>query len=190
MSIEIKSLTPELLDDFLYYFDNVGFVDNPDWSVCYCHFYHFPGSVKEWGKQTKESNRNASIELIRSGKMNGFLAYSNSKPVGWCNANSRDNFSKELYKYDSQDSKTKKIAGIVCFLISPAHRKQGVARHLLKFAISSYQEKDYDLIEVYPRIGKLSDAHSYRGPVSLYKSEGFTIYKEFKGFNVMRKYLK
>jgi len=75
MELEIKPLEPDLLDDFLYYFDNIGFADNPDWSVCYCHFYHFAGSIKEWEKRTGEENRNASIGLIRSGKMHGFLAY-------------------------------------------------------------------------------------------------------------------
>jgi ribosomal protein S18 acetylase RimI-like enzyme len=190
LSIEIKPLTPDLLDDFLYYFDEVGFADNPEWSTCYCHFYHFAGSIKKWGKQTKDSNRNASIELIQTGKMHGFLAYMNNKPIGWCNANSRNNFAKELYKYDSKDSHEKKMAGIVCFLISHAHRKQGIARSLLRYAISNFKDQDYDVIEAYPRTGNLSEAHSYRGPVSLYESEGFTIYKEFKDFKVMRKILK
>lgn len=190
LSIEIKPLIPDLLDDFLYYFDEVGFVDNPEWSVCYCHYYHFAGSNKKWGKQIKESNRNASIELIQTGKMHGFLAYMDDKPIGWCNANSRDNYAKELYKDDSTDSRGKRIAGIVCFLITHTHRKQGIARQLLRFAISSFKDKEYDIIEAYPRIGKLSNAHSYRGPVSLFETEGFTIYKEFKGFNVMRKYFK
>ena len=190
MSIEIKPLTPELLEDFLYYFDEVGFADNPEWSVCYCHFYHFTGSNKKWSKQTKESNRKASIKLIQTGKMHGFLAYKDDKPIGWCNANSRNNFAKELYKDDSPKSQGKKIAGIVCFLISHTHRKQGISRQLLKFAITNFKDKGYDIIEGYPRIGNMSDAHSYRGPVSLYEAEEFTIHKEFKGFNVMRKYLK
>jgi ribosomal protein S18 acetylase RimI-like enzyme len=121
--------------------------------------------------------------------MNGFLVYSENHPIGWCNINLRDNFAKELYDYDSQDSKEKKIAGIVCFLIGHTYRKQGIARKLLKYAISHYTDKGYDIIESYPRVGELSDAHSYRGPVSLYESEGFTVYKELKDLYVMRKEL-
>lgn len=189
MELEIKPLRPDLLDDFLYYFDSVGFADNPDWSVCYCHYYHFSGSNKKWGKRTGEENRNASIELIRSGKMYGFLGYLDNKPVGWCNVNSRENFSKSLYKYDTPDSQEKKIASIVCFLIAHTHRKQGVAHQLLKYACSSYKDNGYKIMEAYPRKGKLSDAHAYRGPISLYNSEGFSIYKEFKNFYVMRKKL-
>jgi len=190
MKLEIKPLKIELLDDFLYYFDNIGFADNPDWSVCYCHFYHFAGNIKEWETRTGDENRNASIRLIRSGKMHGFLAYLDNKPIGWCNVNSRENFAKNLYEDNSPDSQKMKIAGIVCFLISPTHRKQGIARKLLKHAISHYKDQGYDYIESYPRVGELSDAHSYRGPLSLYESEGFTIYKKLKNFNVMRRSLK
>jgi len=32
----VKELTPSLTDDFLLFFDSVAFVDNPDWSDCYC----------------------------------------------------------------------------------------------------------------------------------------------------------
>ncbi|MFX1573807.1 MAG: GNAT family N-acetyltransferase [Promethearchaeota archaeon] len=189
MELDIKPLTIDLLDDFLYYFDCVGFQDNPDWSVCYCHYYHFSGTSKEWVKRTGEENRSASEELILSGKMHGFLAYLDNKPIGWCNVNSRENFAKSLYKYDTSESQVNKIASIVCFLIAHTHRKQGVARKLLKYACSYYTDKGYEIMEAYPRKRKLSDANSYHGPVSLYKSEGFSIYKKFKKFYVMRKKL-
>ncbi len=190
MTFIIKPLSSDILDDWLYFFEEIGFADNPDWSGCYCRFYHFKGSNKEWEKQSKEENRKASTELIRSGEMHGFLAYSENKPVGWCNINSRENFAKTLYENDSPDSQEKKIAGIVCFLIAHTNRRRGIARELLRYAISYYKDKDYDIIESYPRTGELSDAHSYRGPISLYKSEGFTIHKEFENLLIMRKYLK
>jgi len=189
MDLKIKEMTPDLLDNFLYYFDEIGFADNPDWSVCYCQFYHFPGTIKEWEKRSKEENRNASIDLICSGKMSGFIAYQDDDPVGWCNANLRENYEKIPYEDDSPDSQGKKIAGIVCFLIAHTHRRQNVARQLLQYIILNFKDKGYDIIEAYPRKGKLSDAHSYRGPITLYESEGFTLYKEFPNFNVMRKIL-
>ncbi|MFX0136321.1 MAG: GNAT family N-acetyltransferase [Candidatus Hodarchaeota archaeon] len=189
MDIVIKSLSPDLIDDFLYYFDNIAFSDNPDWSVCYCHFYNFAGTNKQFSKRKKEENRNASKNLILAGKMNGLIAYLDNKPVGWCNVNSKENFARIPYKEENSDS-DQKIASIICFIISPAHRKQGIARQLLRYACSSSKDKGYDLIEVYPRKGEvLSDAHSYRGPFLLYKSEGFSIYKEFKDYYVMRKNL-
>ncbi|MFX0027939.1 MAG: GNAT family N-acetyltransferase [Candidatus Hermodarchaeota archaeon] len=186
MALIIKSLSSDLLDDWIFFFENVGFADNPDWSGCYCRYYHFAGSNKNWGNQTKEDNRDASINLIISGVMHGFLAYLEDRPIGWCNINSRENFAKELYEYDIADSEGKQIAGIVCFLIGHTHRKQGIARKLLNHAITHYKNEGYDIIESYPRVGDLSDAHSYRGPVSMYESEGFVVYKKFKNFYVMR----
>ncbi|MFX1329529.1 MAG: GNAT family N-acetyltransferase [Promethearchaeota archaeon] len=191
MNVIIKPLSPDLLDDFLNYFDNIAFSDNPGWSKCYCHFYHFNGTNQEFAKRTAEENRNASKDLILSGKMNGFIAYLDNKPVGWCNVNLKENFAKIPFKYkgDTLDS-NKKIASIICFIIAPKHRKQGIARKLLKFAISYMKNNDYDLIEVYPSKGKnLSDAHSYRGPISLYISEGFYTYKKYKNHDIMRRKL-
>lgn len=189
MEITIKTLSPDILNDWLYFFEKIGFADNPGWSGCYCRFYHFAGSSKEWEKLTNEENRKASTDLIHSREMHGFLAYLDDKPVGWCNINTREKFAKTLYEDDSADSQEKKIAGIVCFLIAHPNRRQGIARKLLRHAISHYKEKEYDIIESYPRIGELSEAHSYRGPISLYKSEGFTIHKEFEDIYVMRRYL-
>lgn len=186
MDIKIKSLTPDILEDFLYFFENVGFSDNPDWATCYCHFYHFAGKNKKFFKRTAEENRNTSKELILTGKMNGLIAYLDEKPVGWCNVNSKDNYAKIPYEEKSKA----KIASLICFVVAPSHRKQGIARKLLRFACSSSQNNGYDLIEVYPQKGEeLSDAHSYRGPISLYLSERFSIYKEFKDYYVMRKEL-
>lgn len=189
MDIIIKPLSPDLLDDFVYYFDNIAFSDNPDWATCYCHFYHFPGTNKQFFKRTKEENRNASKNLIIAGKMNGLIAFLDDKPVGWCNVNLKENYARIPYKEETSDS-DKNIASIICFIIAPPYRKQGVARKLLKYACSLSKDKGYDLIEAYPRRGKeLSDAHSYRGPFLLYKSEGFFTYKEFEDYYVMRKNL-
>ncbi|MHA1886295.1 MAG: GNAT family N-acetyltransferase [Promethearchaeota archaeon] len=187
MNITIKSLSTDLLEDWIYYFEKVGFVDNPEWAGCYCHYYHFPGSNKEWRERKNGENKNCSIDLIQSGKMKGFLAYIDNKPVGWLNINSRENFAKELYEYDLEESEGKKIAGIVCFLIAHTHRKQGIARQLLRHAIVTYKDMGYDIIEAYPRLGEFSETHSYRGPIPLYQSEGFKTFKELEDIYVMRK---
>ena len=188
MDLIIKTLKPELLDDFLLYFDEKAFVDNPDWALCYCQFYHFAGLRKEWPKRTKEQNRESSIELINSGKMKGFLAYINNNPVGWCNVNSKENYS--FIPFEENLNNQVKIASIVCFLIDPSYRKIGIARKLLQKACQYYKDKKYDFIESYPVKGGKSDAHNYHGPPNLYLSEGFSVYKELSRIYVMRKNLQ
>ena len=178
LEIIVKPLSPQLIKDFLHFFDKVAFTDNPDWSGCYCQFYHFPGSMKEWGEITKKQNRNASEKLILEEKMNGLLAYVNDQPVGWCNVNSKKNYSKILYEDEFEEDANDKIASIVCFVISPRFRKKGIARLLLQKAIINLRENGFKWLESYPRKGELSDAHSYHGPVSLFSSEGFFVVNE------------
>ena len=190
MSLIIKPLGPELIDDFLFFFDNLAFSDNPDWAKCYCHFYHFNGTGKKFQKKTAEQNRNASKQLILLNHMYGFLAYKDDdKPIGWCNANVKENFSKSMLGKKIVNSSGGKIASIVCFIIAPGNRRQGIARQLLKAAYSDFSSKNYDYLEAYPRKGDLTDAMHYHGPLSLYESEGFSIHQEFKDYYIVRKSL-
>jgi len=189
MELIIKPLTANFIDDFLDYFENVAFTDNPDWEGCYCYFHHCPGGSKEFSKQTKKERKNGSIELIRSGKLNGFLAYSNEKPVGWCKADLKNNFVTLPVDEDEIPSEDVKTASVACFLIAPTQRRQGIARKLLHYACSSFSNQGFKIVEGYPQEGKHSDAHSYHGPVSLYESEGFTTFKKLDDLLVMRKNL-
>jgi ribosomal protein S18 acetylase RimI-like enzyme len=188
MDLNIKPLKTDLLDDFLYFFDEKAFIDNPNWAMCYCYFYHFAGSRRKWSKRTLEQNRESSIALINSGRMRGFLAYDNTIPVGWCNANSKENYSYIPFEENLNDQI--KIASIVCFLIDPSYRKKGIARMLLQEVCQHYKKKEFDFIESYPVKGDKSDAHNYHGPHRLYLSEGFSIYKELNNIYVMRKGLR
>jgi ribosomal protein S18 acetylase RimI-like enzyme len=187
MEIIVKPLSSKLIEDFLNFFDNVAFTDNPDWSGCYCQFYHFPGSIKEWKKTTKEQNRSASEKLILEEKMKGFLAYVNNQPIGWCNVNNKEVYSNIPSEDESEEDTKDKIASIVCFVISPNYRRKGIARLLLQKAIINLKENGFKWLESYPRKGDLSNAHSYHGPVSLYSSEGFFVVKETEDFMVMQK---
>jgi len=189
MKLLIKPLTPSLIDDFIYYFEKIAFTDNPEWGGCYCYFHHCPGGIQEFEKQTKEENKSAAIESIKTRKLNGFIAYSNGKTVGWCKADLKGNFANLPFKDDENLVENNKIAAVACFLIAPTQRRQGIARKLLQGACSTFNTNGYTIVEGYPRKGKQSDAHSYNGPISLYESEGFTIYKEFENFYVMRKIL-
>ena len=49
MPTDIQPLSPKLLPDWLNFFDNIAFVDNPDWSDCYCCCYQLECTNQEWG---------------------------------------------------------------------------------------------------------------------------------------------
>lgn len=187
MEINIKQLSPELLDDYLYFFDNITFEEHPDWSNCYCYESHFVGTSEEW---RKEKNRAAVIKLISEGRMRGYLAYSDHLPVGWCNVNNRLNYERLLKYYDFVDQKEKKICSVVCFLIHPDFRRKGIAQKLLEQICADYTGLNYDFIEAYPRKGDLSTEAHYKGPIEMYEHLDFGVVKEYLDYFVVRKNLK
>ena len=67
LEIEVRELSPRLLDDYLKFFD-AAFSDFPDWAGCYCSFYDTLGN--EWHSHAKAGpeHRAARVERIRSGK--------------------------------------------------------------------------------------------------------------------------
>ncbi|MEM7105756.1 MAG: GNAT family N-acetyltransferase [Bacteroidota bacterium] len=187
MHFEIKPLTKALKDDYLFFFDNMIFKENPDWSICYCYDYHFLGDISTC---TRASNRAAISHLIDEKGQTGYLAYDNSKPVGWCNANNRLNFKRLLRDYDFVDNPDDKACSVVCFLIHPDYRRQGIAKKFLEKIIADYSNSDFDYIEAYPKKTELSSSGNFKGPLELYKRYGFEIHKAYDYYYVMRKYLK
>ncbi len=47
----VRPLTADLLKDYLFFFDNMIFKENPDWSSCYCFSYHFIGTKEQWNRE-------------------------------------------------------------------------------------------------------------------------------------------
>src|SRR5438094_10560110 len=70
--IEVRELTPELLQDYLRFFDQA-FPDFPQWADCYCGFYDTPGN--DWDATSGPEHRAARSALISAGNAQGLLAY-------------------------------------------------------------------------------------------------------------------
>lgn len=187
MNISIKPLSADLLNDYLVFFDNMVFTENPDWSRCYCYSFHFIGTNEEWNK---DNNRSSVIEFIKENKMAGYLAYHDNKPVGWCNTNNRLNYQRLLKYYDLIDNPNDKVCSIVCFVINPDLRRKGIAQKILERIIVDYSSLDYDYLEAYPGKGNLSCEKLYKGPLDLYKKHQFEIVREHADYYVVRKYLR
>lgn len=187
MEITIEPLSPDLLNDYLFFFDNMVFTEHPDWEKCYCYSFHFVGADEDW---TKKDNRAAVTKLINEGKMKGYLVFDDKAPIGWCNVNDRGDYQRLMKIYELEDYPCEKIASIVCFLINPDFRGKGIAKLLLKRIIKDYSEKGYDCLEAYPDKGGSSCEKNYKGPLSLYEKNGFEMLKEHDHYFVVQKKLR
>jgi GNAT superfamily N-acetyltransferase len=188
--LEIKELTPKLQEDFLHFFDHEAFADNPKWAGCYCMYYYFAGPKEEWRVQNGPVNRKDITKLIETGRAQGFLAYQDSKPVGWCNAAPRK-MLPTLERYQSlRVEDPEKVGSIVCFVVSKNHRGQGIAKQMLDAASDKFRKQGLSFAEAYPASEAKSEADNYPGPLSMYLANGFSIYRQNESATIVRKALQ
>ncbi len=125
--ITLRELTPDLLPDWLAFFDHDAFADNPDWAACYCHFFHADSAVKPFDDLSGPENRAAACALIAAARLKGYLAYADGKPVGWCQAAPRVLIPNlqldECLAVDDLD----RVGAVVCFTIAEPYRRRGIA---------------------------------------------------------------
>ena len=181
--IVVRELTPDLKEDFLSFFDHAAFADNPDWSDCYCSLYHFANRGK------KDENRCTASNLTAEGKMHGFLAYADGKPVAWCNAARRGTYPALHWVMSPGPDRWEKVGSIVCFVVAAAHRNQGLASLLLDAACKWFAQQGLEWAEAYPVKEPPSAAYNFPGPLSMYHKAGFSTHRDADWYVVVRKRL-
>src|SRR2546430_2781884 len=124
LEIEVRELTPELLQDYLRFFDQA-FSDFPHWAGCYCGFYDTPGNDWDATAKAGPQHRAARSQQIGSGKAQGQLAYIDGTPIGWCNAQPRANFANMRHYTVAGKKAHQPVSALNCFLIPPRHQREG-----------------------------------------------------------------
>ena len=181
VNIQVRPLSESLLDDYLHFFDEKAFPDNPRWAFCYCYFpYHDPDKM-DWQKRTGAENRKAIGACVREETAQGYLAYSGSEVVGWCNAAPR-RFYPMLNERREADAET--TGSIFCFIVAPAYRGKGIAKALLAAACDGLRARGMRVVEAKPVKDATGPAANHHGPLSLYLAAGFSVVREDADGNV------
>ncbi len=210
MDIIIKALTPELIEDYFDFFDHRAFEKGSPYYPCYCNAFNMDrdqlgqlsaraeasgGGAEEW----KKALRSSAWQMVSDGVIRGYLAYDNGLAVGWCNANDRLNYYRVgEFDLDSVPDDTAPvdcpgkgfIRSVVCFEISPAYRRMGIAGKLLEQVCEDAAAARYTFVEAYPRDKAGDSALSFTGPYRLFEKAGFEEYKRIGPTIIMRKALK
>lgn len=189
MNIVIRTLTPDLADDFFTFFEQTAYTEHEEWGrECYCCFFHAE-SAEAWERRTGPENRMIAQEMIRRGKMTGLLAYADGVPAGWCHFDAKGAFPGIGVFYPQLASDEPGVGAVVCFTVAQRFRRMGIARLLLRRACEELRRMGFAAAEGYP-VGKdESDEENYHGPLGLYLSEGFTVYRKLEKGAVVRKEL-
>jgi uncharacterized protein YndB with AHSA1/START domain/GNAT superfamily N-acetyltransferase len=183
-AVEVRELTPELVGDFLRFFDDDAFRDNPAWADCYCTELHRSDDLS-----TPAANRGLADEMIRARRMRGFLAYADGRVVGWCHAAPRATLAGLARRPALAVEDAERVGTVACFVIAAPYRRHGVARALLAAALDRFAEQGLAFAEAYPLKEPRSDAEAYHGPLALYRAAGFEVYREAERSLIVRKAL-
>ena len=179
----IRPISPDQHDAVMHYFDMVAYADNPNWSRCFC----MEKLVDDYEARTKDQNRASRSELIRSAKANGLVAYRLGRVVGWCHAAPKTELS------DVPGPKRADTGAIVCFVVAPDQRRQGIATQLLDAALEHLRARGMAVAEAYPWAGDVDATRwvwtQYVGPLSMYVKAGFAIAEREEGFCIVRRTL-
>lgn len=183
MNIQVCKLGKDMAEDYIRYFDNRAFGDGNAEKGCYCVWHHWTDRHEYERSLMPEAERpyrkrEYAKELIQNGLLNGFAAYLGNQMVGFCNADTKDRYFR-LSRENNPNSWTgtnadDKILAIVCFIVAPDMRRNGIAKALLDYACQYARENGYDCVEGYPPRGAFT-THDCGGSVSMYADLGFEI---------------
>lgn len=196
--METRTLTPDLADDYAALFERA-FSDNPRWAGCWCAFYDDPCADEDWDPADPAfaaRNRANRLAAIRAGEVTGVLAYADGRAVGWVNAMLRRSYGNLRIFDTTVGEDDLEVGAVMCFVVPPEHRGQGVATALLEAVDDHLRTLGADVAEAYPRTeapdipGFPWTAAFYKGTREMYDRAGYEPHRDGSRFTVMRKALR
>ena len=199
MSIDIRRLMPDLVEDYVAFFDTIP--HNEKYHMkCYC-VYWCSDDCDGKDFNTKAARRHYAIQCVKDGRIQGYLAYEDGKVVGWCNANTKAdcltckgwqgmNGKRKGFIPTEESAPELRVKSVFCFVIAPEMRRQGIASQLLARICQDAAADGFDYVEAYPEKEVTANTENFMGYAGMYERFGFTVYHETSRKLVMRKALK
>ena len=181
-NLELRELTPDLVGDFLDYFDGDAFADNPEGASCYCCYFHWVGTNGEnWSSRTAAANRKLKAELIQRGETTGILAYLDNRPIGWCHAAEKRSLPHLATMDVLASPDDASVGAIVCFVVTKCFRGTGLASLLLESACDLLAKRNLRIVEAYPDRHATDSYANFHGRLDMFLDAGFQIHRELEG---------
>lgn len=162
---------------------------------CFCQYFQFPGDNREWQMRCggdREANARALVLQLSARELRAFVATSEGKVIGWLRLEQPDRLTKRyqgrLYRgLPCFEGQRARVMSVVCFLVDPAFRGQGVARRLLEAALAWGRAEGLAALEAFPRgANDVTEEEQWTGPMGLYEGLGFARVHDFSPYPVFR----
>jgi GNAT superfamily N-acetyltransferase len=128
-------------------------------------------------KATKGADRKVALKsMTDEGGSPGLLGYVDGAVAGWCSVAPRPEYARLERSRILKPVDDRPVWSIVCFFISPRHRRGGVGSALLRAAADFAAAHGAELVEGYPvepRKGRMPDAFAFTGLASMFLAAGF-----------------
>ena len=173
MRLDIQPLTPQRWNDVVTLFER------PGCSIargCWCMFYRESGkSVVPTNLSLREARKRSLKKLVDRGVIPGLLGYRDGQPVGWISLGPRDDYARLARSPVMKPVDDKPVWSVVCFVVDPKLRHQGVAAALLNGALKWARDNKVNLVEAYPvdKSTRAADDAMWFGAKSMYDNAGF-----------------
>lgn len=194
MSVQVRPATPGSWADVVTVMGERG-----DPSRCWCQYFRLRG--KDWERPAK-AKRAALKAQVDADPPPGVLAYDDGIPCGWCAIAPRTSYPRVLasknWRYPSSpgtasrsDGQTRAVDAsavddeaaadrvwtVTCFVVPVGHRRKGVASHLLRGAVELARAHGATAVEGnavdLDKAERVASADLYRGPLSVFRDQGF-----------------
>src|SRR4029453_4434038 len=151
-------------------------------SRCWCRWFALPG--KEFRSKAPNELKEPLRARFDEDPEPGVLAFRGGQAVGWCAVEPRANYprlerSQLLRAADVPPVDFGTLWSVSCFVVSPNHRRSGVAGTLLRAAVNHAFNNGATTLEAYPidtdLRPKAGPSDLYTRTVSLFIEGGFSV---------------
>jgi ribosomal protein S18 acetylase RimI-like enzyme len=143
---------------------------------CWCMYYRESGRPAVPPGAERAAHRRAQLlALAGQDPPPGLIAYRGKVPVGWLAVAPREQFLKLRRSPVMKPVDDRPVWSIVCFVVPPEFRHQGVATALLAAAGAHARKYGATLLEAYPvdKAERGADEWLWHGAKSMYDKAGF-----------------
>jgi|GEM_PF-5309404 len=173
--MELRPLTSDLLDTD--YRQLTCFAEG----ACWCAINQYATiSSDEWTRLCDgegPENRGVIVAALERGDRVGYLAYRDGTAIGWCGCGALSSYPRFQKRAEVLGAQARDVAAIVCFAVSEAYKRQGIASLLLQQVCEALFAEGYLAIEAYPFpeaiLAQPNHDRGWMGYPTMYRAAGF-----------------
>lgn len=170
MAWETHPVTPDRFEDFADVINK-----NRRANHCWCLSHRLTAAeIADLGGGSREQ---AMRRLCERENPPGVVTYLDGEPVGWCNVGPRSEITRLARSRLIRPIDNVPVWSIICVIVRPGHRKQGVTHHLIEGAVQYAGSRAAPAVEAYPvdPPGRMDLTMAFVGTRAMFERAGFRV---------------